>query len=379
MKKNSVLIISCINYQIPPRIPKILKVLDGIGFGYKVVYWDRKGTDPDLPFTRAFRVKRRNRLWNILQWYLFFTREIIKSDCGIVQPNNFDTAFIVFLLKPFKKYKIVYDIRDSFAYMLGLKNKWLIEFVRRIDNLFMHFADRILMCDEARTDYLTSATNRSKIEIIMNVPMGRHFIETPVRDKKDDPFVLNYSGRICTTRGLFQVADAIRDIPGIVFEFAEGGNDLYQQELVAKLARYKNTRRLGSLSNRECIRQMARADLILAFYDPTLEAHKYPNSNKVFEAMMLKIPILTNYGTSLAEFVEQNKIGLVTAYDDVEQIRSTIRSAMAHRDELREMGERGYLLFKVKYNWEYFAEKLMKIYLNLAQNTKKTITIESEK
>ena len=360
-------IITCINYQVPPRIPKILQVLDEIGFQYEVVYWDRKGTDPDLPFTRAFRVSNKNRWLNILQWYLFFTRKLVKTDSNIVQPNNFDTAIIAFLLKPFKRYKIVYDVRDSFAYMLRSQNRWLVEFVRRVDNFFMRFADRILMCDEARMEYLTNNRNRDKITIIMNVPSAKNFVSSPDKKAKRKIFVLNYSGRICTTRGLFQVAKAIRGMDEVVFEFAEGGNDLYQQELVSKLMEYPNLKRLGTMSNQACIARMAGADLVVALYDPTLQAHKYPNSNKVFEAMMTKVPILTNRGTALADFVEENKIGLVTDYFDVAQIRNVIRFAKENRALLQEMGERGYQLFKEKYNWEYFANKLKKIYLDLVR------------
>ncbi|MBN2016637.1 MAG: hypothetical protein JW794_00650, partial [Candidatus Cloacimonetes bacterium] len=148
----------------------MITVLNEINFKHEVVYWDRTGNGNADDNIHAYRSKSGNKVTKILGWFLFLLKSILNTSACIIQPSNLDSAFIPMLLKTFNKYRIIYDIRDSFAYTLGLKNRFMIGFIRSIDNLFMYFADEILICDEARIQYIKGRKNREKVSIIMNVP-----------------------------------------------------------------------------------------------------------------------------------------------------------------------------------------------------------------
>ncbi|MBN2018303.1 MAG: hypothetical protein JW794_09280, partial [Candidatus Cloacimonetes bacterium] len=175
-----------------------------------------------------------------------------------------------------------------------------------------------------------------------------------------------YSGRVGKDRGLMEIAQSIQGLENVRFEIANSGNVSFEDEFMLKLFEYPNVFSLGNLTHERCIQEMVRSDLLLAFYNPDLIAHKHPNSNKVFEAMMLKIPIFTNFGTSLSDFVVKHKIGIVTEYSRTEIIKDTIRDIKRNKSKLETYGDNAQRLYIEAYNWKKYANVLRKIYIKHA-------------
>ena len=82
--------------------------------------------------------------------------------------------------------------------------------------------------------------------------------------------------------------------------------------------------------------------------------------------MLCGKPILTNYGTALANFVLENEIGYAVEYDDIPGMGNIINKILNSRSDSLKYGLNGYKLFKSEYNWGITAEKLLKIYKNIA-------------
>jgi glycosyltransferase involved in cell wall biosynthesis len=85
-------------------------------------------------------------------------------------------------------------------------------------------------------------------------------------------------------------------------------------------------------------------------------------ANKVLEAMMCGIPIITNISHDL---VNDTKCGLIVEYDNVEQIKQAIITLRGNPELRRLFGTNGRKAFLEKYNWSKMEEKLLRTYETL--------------
>jgi glycosyltransferase involved in cell wall biosynthesis len=102
----------------------------------------------------------------------------------------------------------------------------------------------------------------------------------------------------------------------------------------------------------------ASSDVMIALYDPKLW-NNITLPNKLFEAMMCGVPLITNISS---EVVKEVGSGIIVQYDNAQQIKEAI---VALRDNLslrQNMGLNGRKAFIEKYNWSKMEDELFKLY-----------------
>jgi glycosyltransferase involved in cell wall biosynthesis len=85
-------------------------------------------------------------------------------------------------------------------------------------------------------------------------------------------------------------------------------------------------------------------------------------ANKVLEAMMCGLPIITNISP---ELINDTKCGVIVEYDDIEQIKGAIISLRDNPDLREFYGTNGRKAFLENYNWHAMEKRLYGIYQNL--------------
>lgn len=370
MRKN-VLFIRASEYSIPPRIPKQAKTLALAGYSVDVLCWDRNKKFPKyekMPYYNVFRYRVNapsaagiKLLPSMLGWWFFIFHYVLNSRYDIIHACDFDTLPPVVFAKTLKRVRcIVYDIRDSYAEKVVGIPDFLRLIIKTVDRLFMRFVDAILICEINRKSYLGNIPNIKPVEVIMNVP---EYQELNIENKGNSYPIISFCGFIIENRGIYQICEAIKDLHNVKLQVCGFCPD---NAILDYFERIENLEYYGQVSNTESLKLMKGSALIVAFYDPKVLAHRFPSSNKVFEAMLFGKPVLTNYGTALADFVLENEIGYVVEYDDIPGIRNIINEILNNRSDDLKYGLNGYKLFKSEYNWGIMAEKLLKIYKNIA-------------
>ena len=84
--------------------------------------------------------------------------------------------------------------------------------------------------------------------------------------------------------------------------------------------------------------------------------------NKLFEALMLGIPIITNVSP---ELIDEVGCGIIVDYDDKKQIKDAVVCLRDNRDLRRGLGNNGRKAFLQKYSWTMMEQELYKCYENL--------------
>ena len=81
-------------------------------------------------------------------------------------------------------------------------------------------------------------------------------------------------------------------------------------------------------------------------------------ANKILEAMMCGLPVITNIAH---EIVEETGCGIIVEYDE-EQIKEAIIALRDNRELRKRLSDNARKAFLKKYNWTNMEEKLFKIY-----------------
>ncbi|MFR5657639.1 MAG: hypothetical protein ACLUDU_06390, partial [Butyricimonas faecihominis] len=127
------------------------------------------------------------------------------------------------------------------------------------------------------------------------------------------------SGLMNSIRGLEQIILFAKKNPQIKILCIGGIDDI---SLKSEISLIKNIECYDFMPQENAFQLMLSCCAIFSLYNPKLEINKLAASNKVYDAMMLGIPVITNKEVINSSFILKNEIGYVInyTYDDSWQI-----------------------------------------------------------
>ena len=281
-------------------------------------------------------------LWMIkLFFYIVFHRNLGAYKLIAV---NFDCAFPIYLASLIRRVNYIYEIHDDFALSYNFPT-WLKSILIKIDKRIKAKAKNIIHVDINRK--LDSDEN---VIIIENSPYdfykGQSF-------KKVEPVSLSYAiiGNISKARGALQILDFATENPEISFLVA---GKFYDYELKDAFLSRKNIIYYDYMPQEELFVLLSNCSGIFSIYDPSLEINRLAASNKVYDAMMLGIPVITNKEVINSSFIRNHDIGFVINYEvdftwDILKSKDFLSIAS-------NKGANGRKLFCEKYDFERLIE-----------------------
>jgi glycosyltransferase involved in cell wall biosynthesis len=133
----------------------------------------------------------------------------------------------------------------------------------------------------------------------------------------------------------------------------------------------------GSLTRWEIVALLAqvRAGLVLFHPEPN---HVPAMPHKLFEYMGAGIPVIASNFPAWREIVLENRCGILVDPLDPAAIAKAIEFILTHAQEAEQMGLRGRLAAKGKYNWQTEEQQLLEFYSGFQQRTEsRTIMVQS--
>jgi glycosyltransferase involved in cell wall biosynthesis len=161
-------------------------------------------------------------------------------------------------------------------------------------------------------------------------------------------------------RGLEHIASAVKDIDNVIMCVY---GKIVDEGLVKSITAVQNVIYRGFLQQYdEYHNALLDADVIVAIYTEDTPSHPLTMHNKVLEAMMSGVPIITNFSS---DFVNEIGFGIIVEYGNIEQIRSAIISLRDNPELRKRLGDNGRKAFVEKYNWGIMEQKLYEVYQEL--------------
>lgn len=360
-----------------PRIHRMAQALVKNEYAVTVLGWDMSGGYPLSESWQAVRVLRlrlpvrlgrglanvRHQLrWQIglLRWLTAHQREY-----DIIHACDFDTVLPALLARALFRKRVIYDIFDFYADMLRLTPNAVKRMIRRVDLWAIGRADAVILADEARQAQIAGAHPRRMI-IVYNTPEDEStgLATMSKAAGRGESLRLVYVGLLQRERGLFQILDVMKDHPQWQLDLAGYGPEA--DELAALAKQLANVTWHGRVDHHNAQMLNAKADVLIAAFDPALPNHRYASSNKLFEAMLLGKPIIVARHTNMDRLVEAHQCGIVIPYGDQQAFTDALARLAANHDLRQAMGEHARRAYETTFNWQIMQTRLLDLYRELA-------------
>lgn len=203
-----------------------------------------------------------------------------------------------------------------------------------------------------------------RIAMIQNFPRLEEFgLVDQFVPLNERPADVVYIGAITRARGAREMVQAIARVPPILRARLLLGGSI-DDELLQELQRldgWKSTDYLGVLSRSQVLSVLNRSRIGLVVLHPTpkyLEA--WPT--KLFEYMMMKMPVIASNFPLWQEIVENAECGFTVDPTDPAAIAELITRLLSDAQAAAALGEHGANCVVEKYNWSVEEQKLLELY-----------------
>jgi glycosyltransferase involved in cell wall biosynthesis len=366
-----------------PRATKIIRSLNK-RYRTSAIGWNREGIfikesqktlpinvdlfDMKAPFGKKSLVAYFPLFWIWVLFCLFSKRPRAVHACDL------DSLIPAYIYKTIFRKKLVYDVFDRYAMSkISPKSRLLYSFVNSLEDILGSKADVLMTVSEKLLD--TFHKKPANCAIVMNCPerpeqevqdqiMGRSNIEDDDRSDNSTMTIV-YTGAVVKKRGIERVIEALQGLSHIRFVIAGRvlDDELFNYISTSKQSINNNIKYEGLLTPSDAIALEARSHVMAILYDPDRPINKFAMPNKLFEAMMLGIPLITNVAP---EIVSEANCGIMVDYNDISQIKAAIIS-LEDKGLRTKLGKNGRKAFEEKYNWNMMEDELFKVYSDLLE------------
>lgn len=251
----------------------------------------------ETPFGRGL-----GNLWPQLRWQLFQLRKILSQRPDLVYACDLDSGLIPLILKPLLGFGLIFDEFDPYTSRnLGFLEKFLPYLKKKL----IQNSDIVVYPEHSR-----SAEICRKSLVITNLYQRDNKINHLTSESK----VAVYLGVLIPDRMLLEVVEVFREIEGWKLIVGGTGN------LLSTIPLPDSVNYIGPFDKTMFEQVMSKADLVIAFYNPSHPNHKNTASNKFSEAMAFGVPLITNEGINLAKIVSEKDVGWTIEYMNTKQL-----------------------------------------------------------
>ncbi|MFV0270975.1 MAG: hypothetical protein ACK5HZ_04740 [Macellibacteroides fermentans] len=340
------------------RLRKFLLYFSNKGINVFFWGWDRRNTNNKIKDVNTQYIhkkgckSKKELIFNYFVWMfklffkLLFTKNLNQYNIIAI---NFDSCFPIYMASKFRRICYFYEIYDEFALSYNFP-PIIKRLISSLDHKMMVRAKKIIHVDSNRCHKLESNSI-----IIENTPYD--FLKGIERDYSKIERTFAIIGYFSATRGLDQIYKFAKD--NLQLNFLLVGVFSNNEEYKLKFNQLPNIIKYDFMAQENLFELMLSCCGIFSLYNPSIEINKLAASNKVYDAMMLGIPVITNKEVINSKFIIENKIGFVVNY----QYDKTwdILKENELLAKCKELGENGRKLYLEKYLFDNLVEnRLMK-------------------
>jgi len=353
---------------------RALRIIRSLSKRYSllVLGWDRKGTHASIEFwgrvlVKRFKIKAPYARLHLILYYPLFWLWVLKNlfihRPKVIHACDLDTLIPAYFFKLFFGAKLVFDNFDRFAMaFIPTKYRLLYLTINKIEEVLAKNSDALIIVSKERKSSFGKYLPKY-VEIIMNCPYYENCDENITDEKKleaSNVLTLVYAGAISRDRGLLLISKAIENEGDIRLILAGPVFDDTLRHLLKK----SNISYIGLLKADEVLKLERKADIIPILYDPSIPINRVASPNKLFEAMMLGVPVVTNV---CRDIVTEANCGLIVEYD-AQEVRKAILQLKNSPFLRKKLGMNGRRAYEQKYSWDLMEKKLLRLYRRLLNN-----------
>jgi glycosyltransferase involved in cell wall biosynthesis len=330
--------------------------------------------------SESYNLNFLGRLWAYFSFvFSSIYAGIVKArghyDVILVTSPPLFVGITAYFLSVLKGIPIVFEIRDLWpesAIDTGvLKSKAIIRFAYWFESFIYRKSILINVLTPAFRENLINKKN-VPVEKIIFIPNAADFSLSEKLDGSFDiekfreeqqlsgKFVITYVGAHGVANHLIQLIDAAGQLQDTNVLFLLIGSGMKKQELEETVLKrnLKNVKFIGPVSKEEVFRYIFASDMGASVLKKA-DAFKTIYSNKTFDYMSCKKPILLAIDGVSRQLIEEAGCGFYVEPENIAKIVSTVRSILQSPDKLSGMGMNGYNFAKQHFDRNILAEEYL--------------------
>jgi len=281
---------------------------------------------------------------------------------------DLDAGIPALLASKILRKKFVYHIADFYVDSRKGIPSIIKNIIKKIEFKLISKAQATIICTEERKEQIRGS-KPNKLYVVHNTPVVQYESEKLLKEGKlnEGKIKETYKLEICYVGGLFetrfinQLIKIIKNNPEISLSIAGLGP---LENVVREAAEScENIKYHGRVSYNRALDLYRECDLMFAMYDPNIPNHKFSAPNKVYEAMMLRKPIIVANGTGIDKIVQREKIGFSIDYEEKDFIE-TLNHIIHNPSQIEYLSDNSKIAYE-KYSWEIMKGRLQEIYKTL--------------
>lgn len=309
---------------------------------------------------------------------LFIMGGNIDADC--YHCNEVDSWVVGVLLKIFRRKRCIFDVHEHYPSTFSERRfpVWLrplvYNLVRLVFLLLTPFTDKLVLAKETvSSDFLCS--KQKKILVRNFTPLsGIGFAgQRSLPTDSELPVTLVHLGLINKARGWGQVLKALDKMKcknvrlEVIGTFDDGSRCEFDAavksfDLVGRIEVY------DWMPFDKAFEHLVKAHIGLVVFQPGILNHVYAMPHKMFDYMAAGMAVICpEFAVEIAPIVRESGCGLLVDSSSVENLAQAIDYMVSSPAVLMDMGRKGQIAVREKYNWEEEAKKLVEIYGDLSK------------
>ncbi|WP_240911771.1 glycosyltransferase family 4 protein [Thermococcus sp. M36] len=333
MRRKKVFMLLTNPFKPDPRVYKEAKTLLELGFDVSIVAWDREGKYPSYETVEGinvYRVALKSRYASfvdfLLKLPLFYFRAfkyIVNNREGIyaIHANDFDTAPLAFFLSRLLEAKFIYDVHDLYYTRISLleereKDTPLRKILRRAEILFAKLSDSVITVSKSvggrhggiKEFFVRNGVMPDKIYVVWNTPDLRFFPR--LKREKHKGIVVGYIGTIRSISNFVPLFEVARKNRALKLLFVGGGASKDKiRELLSTQYPDIRVEFTGDVPYEKVPEYYSLCDVIYSVYPMTANI-KMSLAVKMFESIVVGVPVIVNKDTLMEDFVNIYRCGM---------------------------------------------------------------------
>lgn len=351
IKESIKIIIREANINDRVRLSKILKFYQENG--YEIELWKKVGTQksgiPERPITKTYN--RKSIEYALWMSKLFF-RLLFRGKTTPIFVSGFESAIVVYFISLFRGGTYIFDNADNFYQSKNLPSR-LKKMIFNLERKIIKKAQITIVPDEMRIKGYNLPNEH--FLTIRNFP-SRSDVEKSFKivAPKNKKLVIYMNGWLVPTRGLKMISEFIKKLkPNLDLNIKIAG----KKEGLDEILKSSYVEYLGIVDAMTSLGNYHNSDIILTFYDPSIEINRNASPNKWGDALVTEtIPVLNNGIQTTSMYFPKGGYFAVD-YDDSESLHKLIMDI--YEDETILENKRKELKENPKYFWEDQMQKIL--------------------
>ncbi|WP_228257309.1 glycosyltransferase family 4 protein [Marinobacter sp. NP-4(2019)] len=313
---------------------------------------------------------RRNRLELIalllsrLLTHLLMLANLVKRRPDVVHAHDVNVLPTAWLAAKLSGAKLVYDAHEISSGREGYRK--IGRLVAWVEKAIMPKAAGSITTTEARAKFFARAYRMPRPLVLQNRPRlvrveGDDRLRRELGLEESYPIVI-YQGGLQPGRGLDRLVEAAAKVDGAYFVFVGGGSvEGELKALVEKLGLQSRVFFIPTVPLAELPYYTASADIGVQPIENTCLNHFTTDSNKLFEYVVARLPIVATGLPEIARVVKQHDLGLLVPSGDTKALSAAIQR-LVDDAALRKRFSINAENASAELNWEEQEQALVSMY-----------------